>query len=379
MKILHLKKNSLSAIENTEKKLKEKHSLEDNSETASKKIKELKSTINEKTTILNSLQMTFQNSTEKQMKIIQQVVLFISIVVSVWSVTDTEGIIEGIIIGIICFALYYYLLKYIVKNVLENINLKAITGVSEAEANDINKYNSVSQELKKLNEKTEKEENLKKDLDSEIKIISNEIENWEHKNQIIQSVISLNMLYDADDNNELDVAEAKSVELILKEKQKEIRVIEKQEGRDYLKDLSKINNFLNSYQNQLVQNYNDIQIMCNIEDSTPISLAKNKISNFENDLNIYKALMSSLVLLISNLVNDNLIDFYNLREVFDKLSIFESNYEKKVLDKLRTNNDLTSQLINETNRNRDAIVNALDNVGYEVEDLKFDLKWMSKT
>ena len=119
--------------------------------------------------------------------------------------------------------------------------------------------------------------------------------------------------------------------------------------------------------------------MCDLEDLTSISIANEKISNFENDLNIYKVLMSSLVLMISNLVNDNLIDFYKLRDIFDKLSIFESNYEKKVILQLRTNNNLTSQLIDVTNRSRNEIVTALRDVGYEIESLKFDIKWMSKT
>jgi|TARA_B110000211_G_C14010853_1_gene523058 DNA repair exonuclease SbcCD ATPase subunit len=375
MKIVLLKKNSLSAIENTENKLKEKHSLDDNFETIDTKINELKSNEDEKKTILNSLEKTFHNSAENLMEKILRVILFLSIVVAVYQYIETKSIVGAVIMGVI----WYYLLKYIIQKVMENINLKAITGVSESEANDIDKYNAVSEELKKLNKKIEKEENLKKDLDNKIKIISNEIEYLEHKNQIIQSVISLNKVYDSDDNNELDVAEAKSVELILKEKQKEIRVIEKQEGRDYLKDLSKINIFLNSYQKQLVQDYNDIQIMCDLEDLTSISIANEKISNFENDLNIYKVLLSSLVLMISNLVNDNLIDFYKLRDIFDKLSIFESNYEKKVILQLRTNNNLTSQLIDVTNRSRNEIVTALGDVGYEIESLKFDLKWMSKT
>ena len=169
------------------------------------------------------------------MEKILRVILFLSIVAAVFEYIDTKSIVEAVIIGVI----WYYLLKYIIQKVMENINFKAITGVSESEANDIDKYNAVSEELKKLNKKIEKEENLKKDLDNKIKIISNEIEDLEHKNQIIQSVILLNKVYDSDDNNELDVAEAKSVELILKEKQKEIRVIEKQEGRDYFLRLIK--------------------------------------------------------------------------------------------------------------------------------------------
>lgn len=375
MKIKLLEKNSSSAIKNIKDKLKEKYSFVDNSETTGSKIKVLKSNLDEKKIILKSLEKTFHNSSENLMEKILLVVLFFSVVAAIFQYIETKSIIGGIIMGVI----WYYLLKYIVQKVLENINLKAIIGVSESEANDTDRYNSVNEELKKINKKIEKEQSLKKDIDDKINDTLAEIKYWEDKNEIIQSVISLNKVYDADDNNELDVAESKSVELILKENQKEIRFLEKKEGRDYLKDFSKINIFLDSYQKQLVEDYRNIQKMCDLEDSISITNVNENISNFENDLSIYKLLMSSLVLMISNVVNDNLIDFYKLRDIFDKLSIFETNYEKKVILQLRTSNNLTSQLIDVTNRSRNEIINALGDVGYEIDSLKFDLKWISKT
>ena len=74
--------------------------------------------------------------------------------------------------------------------------------------------------------------------------------------------------------------------------------------------------------------------------------------------------------MISNIVNDNTLGYYKLRDLFDKLSIFESNFEKKMISKLETLNETTRELINITANSRDEIVDALFDVGLSVDDIK---------
>ena len=88
--------------------------------------------------------------------------------------------------------------------------------------------------------------------------------------------------------------------------------------------------------------------------------------------------MSSLVLMISNLVNDDLVSFFKLYDIFDKLSVFESNYEKKVIQGFRDNAKLTTQLIEATHESRDVIERAINEVGYEINSLKFEIEWLGK-
>ena len=79
-------------------------------------------------------------------------------------------------------------------------------------------------------------------------------------------------------------------------KQKEIRDIEKAENRDYIKDLSKICIFLESFQKQLLLDYEEIQ--SSSDSSTNINPL---IQDFKIEFKLYKTLISSLVLMISNI------------------------------------------------------------------------------
>ena len=74
--------------------------------------------------------------------------------------------------------------------------------------------------------------------------------------------------------------------------------------------------------------------------------------------------------MISNILNDNQLAYYKLRDLFDRLSIFESNYEKKMISKLDNINETQKQLVNITESGKDEIVEALLDVGLSVDDIK---------
>ena len=80
--------------------------------------------------------------------------------------------------------------------------------------------------------------------------------------------------------------------------------------------------------------------------------------------------------MITNLTNDNLLDFYKLREIFDRLSIFENNYERKVANQLRNMTNLTSELIKITRESKAEIVGAMEAVGFSINDLEHSLLWI---
>jgi hypothetical protein len=240
------------------------------------------------------------------------------------------------------------------------------------------RVNKLHRRLNDLTHSDTTERKILMDLRDDIDQVTMELTLLKDKREIIESIISLNKLYDADDNNVLDISESKSITQIITEQQTLIRELEKTENRDYLKDFSKINLFLETFQKQLIQDYTTLQNLCDVESRPTLNFANQKISGFQNDLNTYKALMSGLVLMISNLVNDNLLDYYKLREIFDKYAVFETNYEKKVIKQLRENGDLTSELIEVTIDNRNQIKTALEDVGFAINDVQFNLEWMAE-
>ena len=77
--------------------------------------------------------------------------------------------------------------------------------------------------------------------------------------------------------------------------------------------------------------------------------------------------------MISNIVNDNTLGYYKLRNLFDKLSIFESNFEKKMISRLDTLNEATKELINIIASSKDEIVDALYDVDVSLGNI--EAKW----
>lgn len=228
------------------------------------------------------------------------------------------------------------------------------------------KYSSTKKEKSKSDKKVS-------GLTEELNYVQSNIEVLQKNIKSNNSIISFNQIYDIDDNGLLDIAESTNIEKIIKNKQKEIREIEKKENRDYLKDFSKISLFLNSFQSQLVSDYEDIQNSGNDFDSI-----NSKIKYFDQDYRLYKTFLSSMILMVSYVVNDNTLDFYKLRELFDKLSVFESNFEKNLLGELRGLTKVTSELINITLESRDEIMSELSLLDSSISDVEFELQYLTE-
>jgi hypothetical protein len=374
MKLVKLNDNTSLVITKIEEQTPLKASLE-------KKISKKQEDINSLKKALKTLDKALDSSYTKgevmEDKSINRVIafgIFLGFLYWMFSGFKGSGFVIGIIIAVgasftLAFALGFIKETRPNSKILKLFGYTNLTGVlSQITVNEKEKKSLV----KKINNATKALDKFQE----EFSILSNNINSLQTKKEVIESVIPINKIYDADDNNDLDVAETSNIELIIKQKQSAIRKIEKQENRNYLRDFTKINIFLDSFQKQLVNDYEDIQSFCEIENKISLSSAQQKIETFENNITSYKALMSSLVLMVSNLVNDDLVSFFKLYDIFDKLSVFESNYEKKVVQGFRDNADLTKQLIKATHNSRDVIERALDEVGYQVNAVQFELEWL---
>lgn len=173
----------------------------------------------------------------------------------------------------------------------------------------------------------------------------------------LNSINSYVVKYDKDDNGLLDIAETTNIDKLLSKHQKIIREIEKDENTSFIPDLVKVNNYLNDYQNNLVEEFKIINSVYSADTKVDSNIKK-----FTEDFEIYKVLISSLVLMIDSIVNDNHILYYKLKESMDKYGVFDSNFQKNQIDLMRKNNQVTSQLIEETKSSKDAIIKSLESV-----------------
>ena len=72
--------------------------------------------------------------------------------------------------------------------------------------------------------------------------------------------------------------------------------------------------------------------------------------------------------MITALLEDNMIVFYEIYEAFDKLSIFNSNWENDVSKKLVTIDNKLNDLITSINKVEYSISQGLDNLSYVTQN-----------
>lgn len=205
---------------------------------------------------------------------------------------------------------------------------------------EIRKYRkSKSPSFKRITKTTLKKSKKNIGLKSkEISEIQKEIKKTEQKLKSNISLRRFNKKYDKDDNQVLDVVQTSKVEKIILHQQNEIRLIEKKENRNYINDLFKISSFLVSYEQMLQLEFKDMQ---KLGDNTGIN---KEIQVFASNYENYQTLLRSLFMMIASLMQDNLFMYYKLRDAFDKLSVFDSNFEKELVSEIRSLKAVTSSL-----------------------------------
>ena len=72
--------------------------------------------------------------------------------------------------------------------------------------------------------------------------------------------------------------------------------------------------------------------------------------------------------MITCVVNDDLLTFYDIHDKLDKLNIFNSNYENEVSNKLSDIGDGLKELMYSINDMNNSIVSALEDLSYVTEE-----------
>ena len=96
-------------------------------------------------------------------------------------------------------------------------------------------------------------------------------------------------------------------------------------------------------------------------------------SSFEDLIQTYRLLVLHSLSMITSLVNDDMITFYEIYEILDKLGIFNSNHENLIEDKLSNIETSLGELISSINQMEKNIVKGLDKLTYVTENSFKDL------
>lgn len=171
------------------------------------------------------------------------------------------------------------------------------------------------------------------------------------KNDLIQ-------FFDKDGNGTIDVIEGADDFLTLfKKHQKAIIEIDK----DYIQKFVKTSNYLKTKRRNIQTIFENFQQADTHED------LENRVGILKNDIHTYEVLLMHSLNMIMTLVNEDMITFYEIYESFDKLNVFNSNWENEVSGKLSDIGDGLNQLIYSVNKMNQDIVQELSYLSYITE------------
>ena len=197
---------------------------------------------------------------------------------------------------------------------------------------------------KRQQEKLERDKNRKQE---ELQILNKILE--DKKEDFINE-------FDKDRNGELDITEGEDYGLLLKKYQQEIIKID----RDYVLKFVKLSNYLNTKRDNLRQIF---KVLLRSKDEKTLEF----INVTKNEIHSYNLILFNSLNMITSIVNDDMITFFEIYERFDMLNIFDSKHEKDLSNKLTT---IGNNIID--------LIYTMESIGENISNELSDLKYVTE-
>ena len=170
--------------------------------------------------------------------------------------------------------------------------------------------------------------------------------------------------FDDDGNGIIDVIEGQDdfMTLFKKHQNKVIEV-----DKNYIQHFVKVSNYLKT-KRENIQN-----IFSSIKDTTDQSQLEEHVGLLKNQIHTYELLLFHSLNMITSVVEDDLITFYEIYESFDKLKIFKSDHENEVSQQLNDIGDGLNNLMYSINDMERSMVNGLNELNYTTQEGFHDL------
>lgn len=216
----------------------------------------------------------------------------------------------------------------------------------------------------------EKNRKIVKENKKKIREIETNIEELNDKLETISSSISLKeseflklliettqSYLDSDGDKTIDVIQHDNEFMkILKSNQELILEMEKSENRDFTKQFVKLSNFLVDKEKNLQSVFQRISDIDKLERFDTFK------SNLIEQIQFYNVLRLNSLQMISSFIDDDRITFYMVYEKFDKLGVWNTNFENQFLFKMDLLNSNIERLISE-------IRDMSDSINYSINEL----------
>lgn len=191
-----------------------------------------------------------------------------------------------------------------------------------------------------------------------------EIENeniLEHE-ELLNTKISAFKQLDKDNNGEVDLIENDFNKLLTKNQKKVLEI-----DKNYIHQFVKVSNYIKTKKTNIQK------IFETIESSSTKSQLDERLNLLQNQIHTYELLVFHSINMIGALVKEDLITFYEIYESFDKIGIYNSNWENEVSNQLFNIGNKLDELMYSINQMEINIVNEISNLTYVTQESFKDL------
>ena len=167
---------------------------------------------------------------------------------------------------------------------------------------------------------------------------------------------------DSNNDGEVDLIENDFNKLFSKN-QKRVMDIDK----NYIHQFVKVSNFIKT------KKQNTQKIFESIRDTSTQDELEERVNLLKNQIHAYELLVFHSINMIGAVVSEDLITFYEIYESFDKLGMFNSNWENEVSEKLTNIGDKLDDLMYSIYNMEQNIVSELSHLSYVTQESFEDL------
>jgi len=162
---------------------------------------------------------------------------------------------------------------------------------------------------------------------------------------------------DKDGNGEVDVIEGNDFNTLLKKHQKSIVEVD----RNYVQQFVKVSSYLKTKKGNIQSIFNSIK-------DTPNQEVLNEyVDILKDEIHTYNLILFNSLNMIVSLVENDMITFYEIHEMFDTLNMFDSKHEKDVSQKLTNIGDGLESLMYKIRDMGNKISNSIEQLSYVTE------------
>ena len=162
---------------------------------------------------------------------------------------------------------------------------------------------------------------------------------------------------DKDGNGEVDVVEGNDFNTLLKKHQKSIVEVD----RNFVQQFVKVSSYLKTKKGNIQSIFNSIK-------DTPNQEVLNEyVEILKDDIHSYNLILFNSLNMIVSLVEDDMITFYEIHEMFDTINMFDSKHEKDISQKLTNIGDGLESLMYEIRDMGNKISDSISELTYVTE------------